>query len=71
MNKKVYEDMLIDGFNCVMFSSKEELFEKAIYYLEHETERMKIVNQAYNHFMNSQTWQHRAKQILNIINKYI
>lgn len=71
MNKKVYEDMLIDGFNCVMFSSKEEFFEKAIYYLEHETERMKIANQAYNHFMNSQTWQHRAKQILNIINKYI
>jgi glycosyltransferase involved in cell wall biosynthesis len=71
MNKKVYEDMLIDGFNCVMFSSKEEFFEKAIYYLEHETERMKIVNQAYNHFINSQTWQHRAKQILNIINKYI
>jgi spore maturation protein CgeB len=54
-----------------MFSSEEEFFDKAIYYLEHEEERMKIVNQAYSHFINFQTWKHRAMKILNIINQYI
>lgn len=70
-NELVYADMIKEDKNCVMFSTENEFFEKAIYYLENESERMKIVNQAYNDFIDSQTWQHRAKQILNIINKYI
>lgn len=71
MSKEVYSDMMIDGFNCVMFSDVDDCFEKAKYYLDNEHERLKIVNQAYNHFIHSQTWQHRAQQISNIINKYI
>lgn len=67
----VYADMVQEDENCVMFSSENEFFEKAIYYLENESERIKIVNQAYNHFINSQTWHHRAKQVLNIIKKYL
>lgn len=70
-NELVYADMIKEDKNCVMFSTENEFFEKAIYYLENESERMKIVNQAYNDFIDSQTWQHRAQQILNIINKYI
>lgn len=67
----IYEDIMIDGHNCVMFSDEDEFFEKATYYLENEDERMKIVNQAYDHFINSQTWHHRAKQVFNIICKYV
>ena len=44
----VYEDILIDGYNCAMFSDEDEFFEKANYYLENEDERMKIVNNAQN-----------------------
>jgi hypothetical protein len=67
----VYADMVKEDENCVMFSSENEFFEKAIYYLDNESERIKIVNQAYNHFINSQTWEHRATELLNIIKKYI
>lgn len=71
MNEKVYENMLIDGYNCVMFSTVSEFYEKAIYYLTHEDERMKIVNQAYQHFKDTQTWSHRANQIKKIIEGYV
>lgn len=71
MSEKIYGNMLIDGYNCIMFSSETDFFDKARFYLENEEARVKIVNQAYNHFINSQTWQHRAQQVLNIIKKYI
>tara|TARA_R110002110_G_scaffold312034_2_gene525464 strand:+ start:517 stop:1449 length:933 start_codon:yes stop_codon:yes gene_type:complete len=71
MSKDVYSDIMVDGFNCVMFSDVDDFFEKAKYYIEHEDERMKIVNQAYDHFVNSQTWTHRSQKTLNIIEKYI
>lgn len=67
----VYSDMVKEGENCAMFSSEDEFFEKAIYYLENESERIKIVNQAYHHFISSQTWKHRAEQVLNTIKKYL
>ena len=70
-NPDIYGDMLRDGFNCVMFSTVDEFFKKAIYYLEHEKERMKIVSTAYEHFENSQTWVHRSKSIIEIIKIYI
>lgn len=70
-NELIYADMIKEDKNCVMFSNENEFFEKAVYYLENENERIKIVNQAYNHFIDSQTWEHRAKQLLNIIKIYI
>ena len=71
MDEKVYGDMLIDEHNCVMFSTVDEFFEKAEYYLNNEEERMKIVNTAYSNFLSSQTWIHRAEQIEKIISKYL
>jgi len=67
----VYSDMIKEDENCVMFSTEDEFFDKAIYYLENEDERMKIVNQAYNHFTNSLTWKHRAQEIKLILEQYI
>ena len=63
--------MLIDGYNCVMFSDEDEFFEKAIYYLENESERMVIVNRAYDYFTSKQTWEIRAKEITEIVGKYV
>ena len=54
-----------------MFSDEDEFFEKATYYLEHEDERIKIVNKAHEHFIETQTWNVNAIKIKSIIGKYI
>ena len=71
MDDTVYENMLIDGYNCVMFSNEDEFFEKAIYYLENEDERMVIVNTAYKDFIDNQTWNVRSNEIKSIIEEYV
>lgn len=71
MNEKIYGDMIIDGINCVMFSTVDEFYEKAQYYLNNEEERMKIVNTAYKVFLEGQTWSQRAKEIRKIVEGYI
>ena len=71
MSMDVYEDIMIDGHNCVMFSDEDEFFDKAIYYLENENKRMEIVNNAHEHFVSTQSWKTRANQIKNIIEGYI
>ena len=71
MDKLVYEEMLIDGFNCIMFDTVEDFFEKFEYYIQNEEERIKIVNQAYEYFNKSQKWEHRINNITEILNKYV
>ena len=71
MDENVYDDMLIDGYNCVMFSTVDEFYDKAEYYLNNEEERMKIVNTAYQYFIEKQTWSERAKQVRKIIEGYV
>ena len=71
MSMDVYEDIIIDGYNCAMFSDEDEFFEKAMYYLENEDERMKIVNNAYTHFITTQTWNMSAMRIKSIIGMYM
>ena len=63
-NLEIYGDMLKDGFNCVMFSTIEEFIEKIKYYLSNEEERMKIVNNAYQDFLENQTWDVRVKDLI-------
>ncbi len=71
MNEKVYEDWIIDGVNCVMFSTVDEFYEKAQYYLDHEDERMEIVNNAYKIFKDRLTWSYRANEIKEIIERHV
>ena len=71
MSKDVYADIMVDGFNCVMFSNVDDFFEKAKYYLDNEDARLKIVNRAYNNFSSRMTWKHRASEIVNIIKQYL
>ena len=70
MNEKVYDDMMIDGVNCVMFSTVDEFYDKANYYLKNEEERMQIVNNAYNIFNKRLTWDTRAYEIKQIVEKH-
>jgi spore maturation protein CgeB len=67
MDEKIYGDMIIDGVNCVMFSTVDEFYEKAQYYLDNENERICIVNNAYKIFNERLTWSYRAKEIKKII----
>ena len=39
--------------------------EKCKYYIEHDEERMKIVNQAYKYFLEKHTWEHKIDQLIN------
>jgi hypothetical protein len=71
MDEKIYGDMILDGVNCVMFSTVDEFYEKAQYYLDNGDERMKIVNNAYNIFKDRLTWSYRANQIKQIIDKHL
>ena len=67
MDEKIYGDYVIDGVNCVMFSTVDEFYEKALYYLNHEEERMEIVNQAHDKFISSQTWSHTSKTVKQFV----
>ena len=71
MDEKVYDDMMIDGVNCIMFSTVDEFYDKANYFLKNEEERMEIVNNAYNIFNTRLTWDTRAYEIKQIVEKHL
>lgn len=65
MPKNVYEDIVIDKFNCVMFNDENDFIKKCKHYLENEDERLKIVSQAYTYFLEKHTWKHKVKNLLD------
>ena len=67
MPKSIYGDIVVDGYNCVMFDDENDFVEKCDYYLTHETERLRIVRKAYEHFTKHCTWSHTAKHVLSNI----
>ena len=71
MDEKVYDDMMIDGVNCIMFSTVDEFYDKANHFLKNEEERMEIVNNAYNIFNTRLTWDTRAYEIKKIVEKHL
>ena len=71
MDEKIYDDMMIDGVNCVMFSTVDEFYDKANHFLKNEEERMEIVNNAHKIFNKRLTWDTRAYEIKNIIEKHL
>ena len=71
MDEKVYDDMMIDGVNCAMFSTVDEFYDKANYFLKNEEERMKIVNNAHKIFNERLTWDVRAHEIKQIVEKHL
>ena len=71
MDEKIYDDMMIDGVNCVMFSTVDEFYDKANHFLKNEEERMEIVNNAYRIFNERLTWNTRAHEIKQIVEKHL
>ena len=57
---------LIDGETCVTFKSDLSDFqEKLFYYLDSTLERQKIVENAYELFINNHTWEHRVDFLIS------
>ena len=67
MDEKIYDDMMIDGVNCAMFSTVDEFYDKANHFLKNEEERMEIVNNAHKIFNERLTWDVRAHEIKQIV----
>ena len=70
MPKHVFENYLIEDFNCIMFETLDEFYEKVLYYLSHEEERLKIVNTAFTYFSENLTWKKQSDNMTNIFHNY-
>lgn len=64
MPENIYDDVVIDKFNCIMFDDENDFVEKCKYYLNNEEERIKIVNQAYKYFLEKHTWDHKVNNLI-------
>jgi spore maturation protein CgeB len=71
MNSKVFENYLLEDFNCVMFNTMDEFYEKVKYYLTHEEERLKIVNNAYKYFIENLSWDKSVFKMTSIFDNYV
>lgn len=60
-------ELFEDGKHLVTYKTYDEMIEKAHYYLEHEDEREKIVQQGYERFINLHTYRHRVETIFKTV----
>lgn len=67
MSKDIYDNYLIDKFNCIMFDNENDFIDKFEYYIHHEQERKIIVNNAYDYFNNNLTWINQISKIIKNI----
>jgi spore maturation protein CgeB len=68
---KEFPEMEEYGNNFVSFSENfDELKNKIDYYLENETERNEIASRACEYAHNNWTWEHRIKELYELINYY-
>lgn len=64
----VYEGLFEEGKHCVMFAPDLSDFEdKLLYYLEHERERLEIVDRAGRHVFDHHTWNKRVEQFTEAV----
>ena len=63
-----YEEMFIDGQNCIMYDNNlNNLTKKIDYYLNNETKRNEIISNAYDLAINNYTWMSMAKKLVSKI----
>lgn len=55
--------------HLVVYKNLNDLRDKLKYYLNNESERLKIENSGYNHVVNNHSYDNRAKQLLSIIGR--
>ena len=63
-----YEGMFIDGKNCITYENDlSNLTEKIDYYLKNDSERNKIISNAYDFAKENYTWMAMAKRLISKI----
>ena len=68
MDYEIYQDYLIDNFNCVMFEDENDFFNKFEYFIKNEEKRKSIVINAFEYFQKNLKWDHQVDKIINYIN---
>ena len=63
-----FEDFFIAGEDYVFYESKDDMIDKAGYYLEHADEREKIAASGYEKVKKYHSYDNRIKQMFSIIN---
>ena len=69
---KIYENVLVDGKNCVTFNNDLSNFlDKFYYYLNNWEESERIIKHALKDFHNNHTWNSRAKELYSYFEENI
>jgi len=64
-----YNDMLKDGHNCVKFREDlSDFAEKLHYILSNDSERKRIIENAYQDFITNHTYDKRIEKVLTVLN---
>lgn len=61
------EKLFIENTHYVSFKDQNELIEKMDYYLKNLEEAQTIATAAYEHLLNNHTYEHRANEIIDLI----
>ncbi|NKI20692.1 glycosyltransferase family 1 protein [Paenibacillus dendritiformis] len=56
-----------NGVHYVLYDSKKDMLEKLQYYLSHPDEATKIAAEGQRHVVRNHTYEHRARQVLDLI----
>jgi len=67
MPENIYDKIVIDKYNCIMFDDENDFVAKCKYYLKNEEERLKIVKTAYQYFLDNHTWSHKIDHLNNLL----
>ena len=63
-----YEGLFEEGTHCIMFRPDLKDFDETLtYYLEHDEERQRIVDEAYGHVLQEHTWSKRIEQFTDAV----
>lgn len=60
-------DLFQDGVHLVVYEDRDDLLEKAAYYLQHDDERERIASAGQREVLARHTYRHRAAEFLRII----
>ncbi len=66
-NQRDVKSLFEDGKHLAVFKDVEDLKEKIVYYLNHQGEREKIINQGYEETMQRHAYIHRIKKLIQSV----
>ena len=67
----IWNHPFIDGEDFIIYNDNKELIDKAKYYLSNESEAKEIASNGYNKLLQHHTTEHRGRQFLSLLEKYL